>query len=282
MPRGARGDRAVGHLCTGRESRLRPPGGLRLATPFLTGARNRPGGASGGACGGAEAWSRNRYASSRDARPQLRRALEMLRAWRHPGDLQARPGRPVDEGTARPAGRPAAGLLPAPAFRRSRWMHDPAVRRVPPASRRDPKQGTLIGQGGQARRLPDRQQAYGSPAPATMRDRYSDGSNTRLRHYRIRRERRRRRACLRPLTTHSPSPLPLSGLLGLPPYYRRPGETVGWARRRRRIAEPGWRVARYPRPLSTRLMALSTPRSAASMTGRTGRCVPTPVARPVQ
>jgi hypothetical protein len=26
--------------------------------------------------------------------------------------------------------------------------------RVPPASRRDPKQGTLIGQGGQARRLP--------------------------------------------------------------------------------------------------------------------------------
>ena len=41
-------------------------------------------------------------------------------------------------------------------------------------------------------------------------------------------------------------------------------------------------AARYPRPLSTRLMTLSTPRSAASMTGRTGRWVPKPVAWPVQ
>src|SRR5690242_21246423 len=62
-------------------------------------------------------------------------------------------------------------------------MHDPLVSRGPPASRRDPKQGTLIGQSGQARRLPHRQQAYGSPAPTTMRAGYSEGSNTRLRHY---------------------------------------------------------------------------------------------------
>jgi hypothetical protein len=54
-------------------------------------------------------------------------------------------------------------------------MHDPPVRRVPPASRRDPKQGTLIGQSGQARRLPDRQQAYGPPAPTTMRAGYFGG-----------------------------------------------------------------------------------------------------------
>ena len=46
-----------------------------------------------------------------------------------------------------------------------------------------PKQGTLIGQSGQARRLPDRQQANGSPAPTTMRAGYSEGSNTRLRHF---------------------------------------------------------------------------------------------------
>src|SRR5215467_6337483 len=62
-------------------------------------------------------------------------------------------------------------------------MHDPPIERVPPASRRDPKQGTQIGQGGQARRLPDRQQAYGSPAPTTMRAGYSDGSNSRVRQY---------------------------------------------------------------------------------------------------
>ena len=65
-------------------------------------------------------------------------------------------------------------------------MHDPPVGRVPPASRWDPKQGTLIGQSGQARRLPDRQQAYGSPAPTTMRAGYSEGSNTRLCRYKIR------------------------------------------------------------------------------------------------
>ena len=62
-------------------------------------------------------------------------------------------------------------------------MHDPSVFRGPPASRRDPKQGTLIGQSGQARRLPDRQQAYGPPAPTTMRARYSEGWNIRRCHY---------------------------------------------------------------------------------------------------
>jgi hypothetical protein len=45
MPCGAHGGRAVGHLCTGHESCLRPPGGLRMVTLFLTSARNRPGGA---------------------------------------------------------------------------------------------------------------------------------------------------------------------------------------------------------------------------------------------
>lgn len=38
----------------------------------------------------------------------------------------------------------------------------------------------------------------------------------------------------------------------------------------------------YPRPFSTSLIALSTPRSAASMSGRSGRRVPMPAAWPVQ
>jgi hypothetical protein len=56
------------------------------------------------------------------------------------------------------------------------WMHDPPVSRVPPASQRDPKQGTLIGQGGQARGLPDRRQAYGSAAPTTCRPLRTDSN----------------------------------------------------------------------------------------------------------
>jgi hypothetical protein len=51
---------------------------------------------------------------------------------------------------------------------------------------RPPRGGTLSRgprSGRAGRWLPDRQQAYGSPAPTTMRAGYSKGSNTRLRHY---------------------------------------------------------------------------------------------------
>jgi hypothetical protein len=89
------------------------------------------------------------------------------------GPVRVTPGPVSPRGQDRPAPRPGCGVQGPGA----------PVRRVPPTSRRDPKRGTLIGQGGQARRLPDRRQAYGSPASATMRAGHPDSSDIRLRHF---------------------------------------------------------------------------------------------------
>jgi hypothetical protein len=62
-------------------------------------------------------------------------------------------------------------------------MHDPSVRRVPPASRQGPRQGTPVRAGRAGQEAARSPASVRAPAPATMRARYSEGSNIRRCHY---------------------------------------------------------------------------------------------------